>query len=422
MPEVDSTLRLIGQWKYIITTDLTSAFYQIPLSKESMKYCGVSTPYRGTCVYVRSAMGMPGSETALEELMCRVLGELLQAGAVAKLPSTEAVLWTDELRTAFTAAKKALSSSHSITLPKLDDQLWIVTDGALRKPGIGATLYQVLVQHIAGVSILPSDFASRNAPECRDMACQDERHQSLRDALVGLCIELRPLDGLPAVIRTDPAPGLKALVNNPLLHSHRLSIEIGQVKNSNKNPVAERAVQELQNELLRQDPSDGEMWYQQDQFSNSQLPIDDRQLITSLHETHVKNHPYSEKSKAPHGKMLLPPYLHIGDLIYLYADHDKSSARDRYLIVSVDGQWCNIQKFCGSQIRNTSYRVKRNKCYKVPPAVQANPKRYLTDNMSNDKELYLPSSSPPPLMTIPQEILTPPQKTLTPPTAQPEEP
>ena len=32
--------------------------------------------------------------------------------------------------------------------------------------------YHVLVQHIAGASILPSDFASRNPPECRDMACQ----------------------------------------------------------------------------------------------------------------------------------------------------------------------------------------------------------------------------------------------------------
>ena len=30
-------------------------------------------------------MGMPGSETALEELMCRVLGDLLQEGVVAKL-------------------------------------------------------------------------------------------------------------------------------------------------------------------------------------------------------------------------------------------------------------------------------------------------------------------------------------------------
>ena len=30
-------------------------------------------------------MGMPGSETALEELMCRVLGNLLQEGIVVKL-------------------------------------------------------------------------------------------------------------------------------------------------------------------------------------------------------------------------------------------------------------------------------------------------------------------------------------------------
>ena len=30
-------------------------------------------------------MGMPGSETALEELMCRVLGDQLQDGLVAKL-------------------------------------------------------------------------------------------------------------------------------------------------------------------------------------------------------------------------------------------------------------------------------------------------------------------------------------------------
>ena len=85
MPDVDSTLRHIAQWKHLIATDLTSAFYQIPLAKDSMKYCGVATPFKGVRVYVRSAMGMPGSETALEELMCRVLGPLLQDGVVAKI-------------------------------------------------------------------------------------------------------------------------------------------------------------------------------------------------------------------------------------------------------------------------------------------------------------------------------------------------
>jgi hypothetical protein len=85
MPNVDSTLRSIAQWKFLVATDLTSAFYQIPLSPESRKYCGVATPFRGIRVYTRCAMGMPGSETALEELMCRVLGDLLEKGVVAKL-------------------------------------------------------------------------------------------------------------------------------------------------------------------------------------------------------------------------------------------------------------------------------------------------------------------------------------------------
>ena len=78
LPDVDSTLDRITQWSHIIVTDLTSAFYRIPLAEESMKYCGVATPFKGIRVYVRSAKGMPGSETALEEVMCRVLGPLLK--------------------------------------------------------------------------------------------------------------------------------------------------------------------------------------------------------------------------------------------------------------------------------------------------------------------------------------------------------
>ncbi len=85
MPDVDTTLRMIAQWKYLIVTDLTSAFYQIPLAKDSIKYCGVATPFRSIRAYTRCAMGMPGSETTLEELMCRVLGDCVQDGIAAKL-------------------------------------------------------------------------------------------------------------------------------------------------------------------------------------------------------------------------------------------------------------------------------------------------------------------------------------------------
>ncbi|XP_071110370.1 uncharacterized protein [Haliotis cracherodii] len=797
MPDVDSTLRQIAKWKYIITADLTNAFYQIPLSKESMKYCGVVTPFRGVRVYARSAMGMPGSETALEELMCRVLGDLLEEGVIAKLAddlycgadspdellrhwrrvlealkhnnlrlspnktviaprtttilgwqwhqgsiqasqhristlascsppetvtglrsfigaykvlsrvipgcstllapldaevggrqSSEKLLWSDSLLNAFKTAQAGLASNKSIVLPHPDDQLWIVTDGAVRKPGIGATLYvtrsdsprlagffsaklrrqqvawlpcevealsiaiatkhfspfiiqskhkacvltdsrpcvlafeklcrgefsasprvstflstvsryQATIQHLAGSANVPSDFASRNAPECDNPSCQicsfiertessvvrqlsiedimngttrlpftsrsawrslqeecqdlrrthahllqgtrpskkvtnirdvkrylntatiskdgllvvrkseplgsprecivvprqvldgvltalhiqldhpsahqlkqvchryffaldldrsintvskschrcaslrktphvvvdqstsdppetvgfafasdvmrrerqlilvlrecvtsytaaciitDERGSTLCEALIRLCIEFRPLDGPHAVIRTDPAPGFSSLVTDERLQQHRITLEIGRVKNVNKNPVAEKAIQELEDELVRQDPVRGpttptalaiavarlntrirsrglssrEMWTQRDQFTNCQLPLSDKQLITEQHVNRRKNHSHSEKSKAPRSHRPVIDQIEIGDLVYLHNDRNKTCARNRYLVVTKDGLWCNVRKFVGTQLRNTSYRVKLSECFKVP--------------------------------------------------------
>ena len=87
---------------------------------------------------------------------------------------------------------------------------------------------------------------------------KDERHTSLRDTLIQLCIQLRPLDGPPAIIRTDPAPGFKSLMDDKLLKHYRITLELGHTKNPNKNPVDEKAIQELEHELLRQDPLGGQ--------------------------------------------------------------------------------------------------------------------------------------------------------------------
>ena len=61
----------------------------------------------------------------------------------------------------------------------------------------------------------------------------------------------------PAVISVDPAPGFMALRNDETLKSLRLSLEIGRVKNSNKNPVVEKAILEPEEELLKQEPKGG---------------------------------------------------------------------------------------------------------------------------------------------------------------------
>ena len=67
------------------------------------------------------------------------------------------------------------------------------------------------------------------------------------------------------MIRTDPAPGFVRLKNDKLLKHHHLSIEIGYLKNVNKNPgknpgknpTAEKAVREVEDELVRLDPVGG---------------------------------------------------------------------------------------------------------------------------------------------------------------------
>ena len=211
---------------------------------------------------------------------------------------------------------------------------------------------------------------------------EDERHQTLRDALIQLCIQMRPMDGPPAVIRTDPTPGFRALINDKLLHHHRITLEVDRAKNPNKNPVAEKAVQEFECELLRQEPLGGavlllsltqviataavksrvrsrglssrEMWTQRDQITNAQIPLGDSNLIATQHELRLTNHPCSERSKAPLAQKRLTPMIEVGDLVYLHSDRNKSRARDRYLVVSIDAPFCNIRKFVGSQLRSSS--------------------------------------------------------------------
>ena len=158
-----------------------------------------------------------------------------------------------------------------------------------------------------------------------------------------LLAEVQPLDGPYEVIRTDPALRFKALVNDQLLNRHRISIELGRPKNVNKNPVAERAIQELEDEILRSNLSNSiltplslilitarlntrirkrglsarEMWIQRDQFSNHQLPIVDSEVILSQHKLRLENHPHSVRAKCPSGRLPISPGLHIGDIYCL---------------------------------------------------------------------------------------------------------
>ena len=154
------------------------------------------------------------------------------------------------------------------------------------------------------------------------------------------------------------------------------------------------------------------MWLQRDQFTNTQIPVDDMTLILKQHEARMSNHAYSKAAKSPRGVLPCAPNLSVGDLVYLYDDRNKSSARSRYLVVSLEGEWCNIRKFVGSQLRKTSYRVRQTDCYLVPPSTTYSA---IAGDISSDEDTHVPQSSRgdttqqlPPPPDIPMAISEPP--------------
>ena len=195
--------------------------------------------------------------------------------------------------------------------------------------------------------------------------------KDLKDAVIRLLIELCPLDSPNVVVSTDGDPGFKAFVNDEMLLRHRITIEVGRIKNPNKNPVADKIIHELEEELLRHNLTGGfltnrsltiaaarlnsrirsrglspcEMCYQRDQFTNAQIPLIDEQLIKQQHYQKLKNHPHSEKSEAPGKPLAAEPIIIIGDIVYLINDRNKLKTRHRYLVDGVDGKWCGINKF-----------------------------------------------------------------------------
>ena len=85
LPTTEDVIQQVGRWKYVISTDLTQAYWQIPLERNSSKYCAVFTPFKGLRVWLVAVMGCPGAEAYLDEVMSRVLGELITRGIVVKI-------------------------------------------------------------------------------------------------------------------------------------------------------------------------------------------------------------------------------------------------------------------------------------------------------------------------------------------------
>ena len=142
MSNIEDALRQIGSYDYIVVSDATTAYWQMVLSKDSMKFTGVVTPFKGVRVYGRGAMGMPGTESALEEMMYRVLGDQLADGGVTKVMDDlycggsspeEALQQWERVLKAFAKNGLRLSAHKTFICPKSTVILgWIWCQGTIR--------------------------------------------------------------------------------------------------------------------------------------------------------------------------------------------------------------------------------------------------------------------------------------------------
>ena len=86
---------------------------------------------------------------------------------------------------------------------------------------------------------------------------ESERSASLREAVLILTSQVRSPGTSGIQVRVDAAPGFVSLCSDPVLTKNGITLVVGQIKNINKNPVAEHAIEELGRECLRIQPEGG---------------------------------------------------------------------------------------------------------------------------------------------------------------------
>ena len=239
----------------------------------------------------------------------------------------------------------------------------------------------------------------------------DEKADSLREGLVCLASRMRSPMSPPATVRSDGSTSFQALVNDSILSTHQLHIEIGDVKNPNKNPICEKAIEELHAEIVRLQPRGGkisqvilacavsnlngrirhshlsaiEIWTQRDMSSGEQLNINDEELIKDKIIDRQSSHLSSSKYKARGKSQVVIPPVKQGDVVYLFGDRSKLTQREKYLVVQVEGDYAHVQKFAGQQLRTKKYRVKRSEIItSYPTTLPVNPDLQSSEDESMD--------------------------------------
>ena len=248
----------------------------------------------------------------------------------------------------------------------------------------------------------------------------DEKHDTLRNALIVSISSLRPNPQSSVTVRIDNARGFIALLNDIYLSRLNIFLEDGRIHNKNKNPVVDKGIQELGSELLRMYPEGGpvsasqlavvvnqlnsrirnrgvsawEIINQRDQYTGEQLALDDLKLSEQQMDIRVDNQGASAKCKSRGRPAAIKASIRKGSLVYIKSEGSKNSVRERYIVVDVDDEHCVVQKFVKSQLRSKRYSLKLTEVYPVCPDSIVIPGQIRGIEDPNDEfEQYIPDQN-----------------------------
>ena len=104
LPTIEEAFRKLAKWQFIIMADLKSWHWQIPISKDSMRFFGTATPYGGLRIYAVQPMGYLNSTENADLVIQSVLNPAIQKGKCVRI--------ADNLFTGGSTVKEAVENFH----------------------------------------------------------------------------------------------------------------------------------------------------------------------------------------------------------------------------------------------------------------------------------------------------------------------
>jgi hypothetical protein len=85
VPDQNEIFKFLGKNPCIIYADLYESFFQNHLNKKDWGYMAINSPYKGIRVYTRSTQGLLNQDEELQQLLNKVLGDLIMQGKCMKI-------------------------------------------------------------------------------------------------------------------------------------------------------------------------------------------------------------------------------------------------------------------------------------------------------------------------------------------------